>query len=332
MIRKITIYTAAVLTLSLLSIFLVSTTASAEKGPHEGTFTTTTASCAGCHRAHTASGSKLLNNPTQYGLCISCHGGHGANTNVVDGVYIGNQQGINGFGLKGGGFINAKMDTDVDGYLVGENVTSKHTIGGVYPDPNPIVWGSGSPNAAAYPGETLTGYLECGSCHNPHGNGKYRLLRPDPTGILVTDNATANVTVTYTTDSYTITYDSDNYSDLSGYDSSVLAQMSDWCGQCHTRYMAGVGDGHLDSGDFIFAYRHITDGGTFIGECLNCHVAHGTSATMIGHAANSSYIQWPNAESVDWQDTDYDEGDYSRLLRIDNRGVCMQCHAVDVNQ
>ena len=58
------------------------------------------------------------------------------------------------------------------------------------------------------------------------------------------------------------------------------------------------------------------------GECLKCHVAHGTSATMSQNAAAGD-ITWPGANPAVWQGS---EDDYSRLLHIDNRGVCMQCH------
>ncbi len=42
--------------------------------------------------------------------------------------------------------------------------------------------------------------------------------------------------------------------------------------------------------------------------CLTCHLAHGSPATAAGYAANVA----PANDSV--------------LLRIDNRGVCQNCH------
>jgi len=104
--------------------------------------------------------------------------------------------------------------------------------------------------------------------------------------------------------------------------------MSDWCGQCHERYVAGTGAAVTDRGDDVFTYSHMTD--SLSGECLKCHVAHGTSAAMSGNAGAAS-ITWPDQiQGYDpaWQGT---EDNYSRLLTIDNRGVCMQCHAGDVN-
>ena len=50
--------------------------------PH-GSYTVTADACAACHRSHTASGRNLLPKPQpQSGLCLGCHDGTGANTNV----------------------------------------------------------------------------------------------------------------------------------------------------------------------------------------------------------------------------------------------------------
>ena len=87
--------------------------ASADGGPHvvainSGLTTLTADSCAGCHRAHTSRGEGLLMEATTTELCLACHGttASGATTNVTDGVLAGT-----GRGLRGGGFLNASMDT-----------------------------------------------------------------------------------------------------------------------------------------------------------------------------------------------------------------------------
>jgi hypothetical protein len=76
--------------------------------------------------------------------------------------------------------------------------TSAHDVGVAG-----TAWGGG---AAGTDGTTIT--LECGSCHDPHGNGNYRILRAIPTdGLLtfpgsvavtsVTKNATLSSGTTY---------------------------------------------------------------------------------------------------------------------------------------
>jgi hypothetical protein len=56
-------------------------------------------------------------------------------------------------------------------------------------------------------------------------------------------------------------------------------------------------------------------------DCLACHYAHGTDATMTGWAANDASLgnpPFPNTSSPD--------GGASMLLRRNNRGVCEVCH------
>src|SRR5512139_932189 len=106
------------LALGALLILALATTAVADNGPHGG-FTATTDACAGCHRAHTAKDPAgfLLIAPVEE-ICLACHDGTGAYTNVVDGVYQASvpgllpplgTQGEAGYGLFAGGFTNAAI-------------------------------------------------------------------------------------------------------------------------------------------------------------------------------------------------------------------------------
>ena len=104
-------------------------------------------------------------------------------------------------------------------------------------------------------------------------------------------------------------------------------QMAAWCASCHTRYWAwseptedtadGAAAGPAYSnprpGDDIYKYQHRTRGASGRG-CLTCHVSHGSNAIMDG--ANSSTYTFP----------DQTVSDNSRLLKVDNRGTCQQCH------
>jgi cytochrome c553 len=59
-----------------------------------------------------------------------------------------------------------------------------------------IAWGNGAFSAAANPGPAVT--LACGTCHNPHGNGQYRILNPLPdpvTGAIVAVSPFATATL-----------------------------------------------------------------------------------------------------------------------------------------
>ncbi len=194
-----------------LWLFLAALPALADGGPHvaatnNGASVLTADSCAGCHRAHTAQGQYLINAPTEEALCLTCHGaqGAGATTDVITGVqYIsGAQHAVAGTqlgALRGGGFEQARIGTpervlyprssagEISArpkVAVGSaaDTTSAHiALAGVsFTNPG-IAWGNGANGSGAGPSVELT----CASCHNPHGNGQYRILNPmpDPAGV-----------------------------------------------------------------------------------------------------------------------------------------------------
>ncbi len=300
-------FVLSTLVVGLLLVF--ASVALADNGPHQGDFNKTTDACAGCHRAHRGQAPKLLKETSQTALCFSCHGaaGTGADTNVEDGVYLnrasGGQYGSVGAGLRGGGFVNAIMDPDMDGTIASAPVTSKHDV-----DATGTMWGNGGVSGTANPGKANVN-LRCGSCHNPHGTSgpedAYRILRPKPldsgaaTDVLVPDEPTKDYTVSYQANGY-------RYVDY------VTEVISQWCAQCHTRYLAADEN---DSGDAIFKYRHVTADNDR--KCLACHVAHGTSAVMTGTYSGS--VEWPDGAAGGGTND-------SRLLHVNNRGTCVQCH------
>jgi predicted CXXCH cytochrome family protein len=381
--------------------------------------------CATCHRIHTSkspTGYLLVSSEaTITDYCRSCHGatGTGAATDVDTGVQY-NMSGIARDkstvigALRSGGFISAYIGSDAAYRLVtvGSNsatnpkvpvaaaaapVTSAHIaiagVGGNGLTAKNIVWGSGALGA----GDGLTGAggdlakaMECTACHNPHGNGNYRILNgiPDPKGgtlattaVNVTDATfdparTRNYTViqkagtpgdesTYllyadqvlfarnnapvgsgdytalsgdyfhknvpynVSTSSTYPYDGPNArpntsaSSATGFGSTDPAgfnvQMTNWCSQCHTRYLAASGARSTASGDAIYMYRHTTAKNR---TCTTCHVAHGTNAVMNQDtSAGTTYsanVPWPGNNGTTIGD--------SRLLKVDNRGTCQLCH------
>lgn len=163
---------ASVITLVLLLAAFV--TVFADNGPH-GSFAATTDACAGCHRAHSAQvgSNSLLVKANAETLCLSCHDGSGAGTDVVNGVYHGTSEGTNGGSLLAGGFDNALMATAWSGKFTPDaayNATSRATTSAHSLGLQGIVYGSGAVNATE---ATMT--LECTSCHDPHGNGGFQM-------------------------------------------------------------------------------------------------------------------------------------------------------------
>jgi predicted CXXCH cytochrome family protein len=346
--KKLLLVTGVVLALGLAIVGL----ASADGGPHGG-YTPTTDACAGCHRAHTAVAPRLLTVPVG-SLCMSCHGSTatGADTNVEDGVYLDRDavteapaEGTPNLGLRGGGFRFAQMDTDFTA-AISTSVTSNHTYDGVITG---TVWGNGAIGS----GPGLANFsLECTNCHDPHGNGNYRILRPIPrnSGAAVAVNVPDEATKNYTIADAGGQYFGEGYNLAAISTTPMTPQyegVSDWCAQCHTRYLADPDSATTDSGDAIFTYRHMT-ADTFAGggdctkchgspfvtpppitynanywnhdvECMTCHVAHGTSASM-STGPYSGSVLWPDGASTPSGDN------RSSLLRVDGRGVCQACH------
>ncbi len=325
---------------SVVFMGLGASPALADNGPHTSTAGQMAVDrCAGCHRAHTASAAYLLKD-SQPALCYTCHGSGagGATTDVFDGVgYSDTDRTGSAAALRGGGFGYALIDSGsatrvgstktVPVLATGASTTSSHTVNG---DAG-TAWGGGAISATAAAGTAIS--LTCGSCHDPHGNGNYRILRPIPvdsgagTGVTVTDSTTK----VYTTANYWATNDPNSpsvvvpYTNSSGVTTNYtttefIKNISAWCTTCHTRYLASSGSYKTNSGDALYTYRHRSDqnykeGGA---NCITCHVAHGSNASMSG--SNSSKVGNPDGSAGNVGS--------SKLLRVDNRGTCEMCHSV----
>jgi predicted CXXCH cytochrome family protein len=164
--------------------------------------------CAACHRAHTAKAADLLKDEMP-GLCTNCHNGTGATTDVLDGYQFvpdgttGNPTGTVLGALRGGGFNYALIDSSSAARIINSRTTLSRGHVGVLATTvkqaatsahsgTGTVWGNG-PNSAS-PNVGATGVdLECTGCHNPHGNGQYRILNTTP-GASWTNGATSAAT------------------------------------------------------------------------------------------------------------------------------------------
>jgi predicted CXXCH cytochrome family protein len=304
----------------VVSVLTGAAVAWADNGPHTAGTGIVTDSCASCHRMHTAQAPRLLKEP-QTALCYTCHGSSatGANTDVQDGIgYAGEgRKGGKAGALRGGGFEYALIDSGAASGQQSEPpnpggtvpvlsakaaVTSSHSID----LSEQTAWGNGPISGTVDYGKSIP--LRCGSCHDPHGNGNYRTLRPIPrdsgagSGVAIPD-ATEKV---YTTGNYWQVGDESA--------AGFIADISSWCATCHTRYLSSTS--YADSGDAVFSKRHRTDQ-TSQGSanCIQCHVAHGSNADA-GQTSSGGVHSLEGVPAA--------AGSY--LLRIDNRGVCQMCH------
>ncbi|MEW6182842.1 MAG: cytochrome c3 family protein [Bacillota bacterium] len=317
-----------------------------------GNFSPTTDACAGCHVAHAASAPKLLKaGPLQTTFCYLCHGDgcvsapydiKNGRTWVSGAVYEPS---------TAGGFVQQYNGATYDA------VKSRHTVEGYAADTSA---GAGAWDGAsvltAIPGSpnTITGgNFRCGSCHDPHDGGTV----PDGSWQVLGAAGSANPrllrrSITVSGDTYTGLYVGFTFSSTVGtftygspsVDSGVYrvteydSGSTDYCGACHNKFDVGTDSGH--TADSYGMYRHAFDitltEGTYIRAgtyrapttitmagtpledgnrvaCLTCHRAHGTTATAQGWAS-----AWPRSEGG--------SSTTSALLRMNNRGVCYNCH------
>jgi predicted CXXCH cytochrome family protein len=336
----------------------------ADAGPHKMGAGLTPDTCAACHRAHTGQAPYLLKEKQEQ-LCFTCHGSSasGSALDAKDGVGY-SEEGHSGTAgaLRGGGFkyalINAgeagvekvtgpegshgipTVEATIKTLPVSElqPATSSHSVN----ESSQTAWGSGAISATPTYGASIN--LTCGSCHDPHGNGNYRILRPVPTesgastGVKIPEEPTPHV---YTTTNY--------WASWSEKDPEFEYKISEWCATCHTRLLDGSKSATTNSGDAVFTYRHRTNytleewtksppklgaGGGYAGakpSCIQCHVAHGTNATMGEH---SESVTLPGQTTNPSREIERVKGsgkiteilEDSYLLRLNNRGVCQTCH------
>jgi predicted CXXCH cytochrome family protein len=296
-------------------LLLLAIPALADNGPHVRgqANNAATGSCAACHRAHSGQDKDLLK-AAQSQLCYTCHGpgGVGATTDVADGVayadltttHVAGPGGIpaGGGALRGGGFEYALIATATvagqpsgvpsNGSTLGrmanvpvlstsEASTSAHSVDGSDVD----MWGAGLDGTAetGKAGVKLT----CASCHDPHGNGQYRILKPTPDDVVTNPNVTAVKITDATSKSYTTTSAAGGYGvnaevaadvaevPLNGdgtslnyavatktFSGTYLEASSRWCAMCHTRYLGFGGSAgnkpwtEAGTADATFTFRH----------------------------------------------------------------------------
>jgi predicted CXXCH cytochrome family protein len=355
-------------------------TASADNGPHVATGSDTTPDkCASCHRIHTGQNEYLLKEAGSVeDFCYSCHGTGGPGSDLAaqegtfyggttPGIPYGGKTASDTVGLRAGGFDAARINTTDPSNSLNPNptpapavtigilattqsVNSRHAIDGTAG----TMWGNGPIDSGAGPSATL----ECTACHDPHGNGNYRILRTVPTGsggagYAVPDTYPKTLT-DYTTTNYLNMYfggATPAVTPVPGTATpapglSILKDTSAWCSQCHTRYLAvrrgtlpspGPGtpapdDSRWDSGDDIFTFRHTSAGwgrSATTGNaswsnraCITCHASHGSNSSMPG--AYSSSVPWPDGSIVNPPN----DLERASMLKMDNRGMCRKCHSI----
>ena len=375
-----------------LWLFLAALPALADGGPHvasvnNGSGGLNADSCAGCHRAHTAQNDYLLVQASTVDLCLSCHGATatGSTVNVENGVQYAlatsgstvRDPSIILGALRDGGFETASIASgsgvriaylsgsnvrqlpkvpvlrDGSGVIAGQPVTSTHFD---LNDPEALLtaWGNGPESAT--PNAGGTGNMDCATCHNPHGNGQYRILNTVPQLTGGSGFVTSTTPVAIDDAPLPPAGDTRNYTVIQaqtgGVNTTLLASQAaaysnvagdyfhrrvPWNATVSGTYTSDQPNGQAATFDAqINAWctqchsRYLSSGSAdttdaifhnkhFTGRdvvCTTCHVAHGSNATMSG--TYSANETYPGGAAAPVGD--------SRLLKVTNRGTCQSCH------
>jgi predicted CXXCH cytochrome family protein len=367
-------------------------TASADNGPHVATGSDATPDkCASCHRIHTGQNEYLLKEAGSVeDFCYACHGtgGPGSDLAAQEGTFYGGttpgfpyggKTASSTVGLRAGGFDEARYNsTDPSQSVSGAPTPTPVVVVsiGVLATPQPVnsrhdmevsgtMWGNG-PAGTVGPGPSAT--LECTSCHDPHGNGNYRILRTVPTGsggsgFAIPDTYGKTLTG-YTTSNY-FTMNADVAGDgtpdptparyagtaTPAAGVSIMVDTATWCSQCHTRYLAHGGGviaspspdpdrSRFYSGDAIFTYRHTSAGYSLSNPTpapttvpqATPSVSFNNRACITCHASHGSNSSMPGtySSSVPYPGgaTPAPGDERAAMLKMDNRGMCRKCHSI----
>jgi len=304
-------------------------------------------SCVTCHRKHDTVLSQGINaanyitseQTSEYEYCSTCHGpdAAGADTDVINGVYDNSASTYGTFGkpLNSGGFEKV-------GGAGGEAMTSAHNVNGAE---SYLIFGNSTNTSIV---------LTCTSCHDPDGgSNNYRLLKDTVNGKNVANFVRSNERATSTPAGPhgVLPYKPNYTSTLYKSPSDLAKGITGWCAACHDNYKSTSFDVDPENGRKIYyymdlegkkKYRHSVNiavgqnpGGNTttvlplaktswrvadndpanLVVCLTCHAAHGTSATMSDVAQVEPTKSAPSSAPG-----------RSVLLRLDNRGVCQNCH------
>ena len=282
-----------------------------------GGFTGNNGNCSVCHSMHTANNRKLLIYAEETDLCYSCHGPDGANRASFPNapiVWKGDEPPTPGAWDGTAGSFGAFNNPTTGGSIASHHMIDK----------------TDSPA----PGGTTTTH-HCGTCHDPHGNDNYRLLRPDV-------NGASGISVAATTDA--------NGKKV------YISGISSFCVACHTAYaqIGGTGgDGYqrhpvsLPGAPQSLSAQEMTNLSTSTYEpkaqvesggvmCLSCHFAHGSPSykmlRMQSYTSSQSELcQQCHKKGYNAQGAEVINKHGGFVGNNANCGVCHSVHAKDNN-
>jgi predicted CXXCH cytochrome family protein len=270
-----------------------------QPGSHAG-FAGNNGSCSDCHSMHADGNRKLLRSDAETAICVNCHDNPGTSTSKNSShmdVWRGNvfDTPTSWFGTAGSFGVYDPVN--------GGNATSMHKVNG---------------GAQIAPGDSAT-MVQCGTCHDSHGGGNYRLLKKKINGkggIFVSANI-----------------------DSRGRTTSYNSGMSSFCLACHKTYgdcgtAAGYTRHPLDiplTAQEMANYARVNgqkylplESGNKI-TCTTCHFAHGSPLPKMLRMPAIQLCQACHAKGLDtannYADVAYTHGGFNGT-----HGDCTACH------
>jgi len=216
--------------------------------------------CAGCHTMHNSQdgspiasaqyGGHLLLQQDSSSTCLRCHADYGQLSGMG-----GENSPLPGTGYGSGGdfyWLKRTFTWSAHGHESSSTGDSHghNIVAGDFGLP----MGDQTPGMGTAPGGSYNGDLSCASCHDPHGNTNFRMLRDAPYDganfrTVPVAQGTSRRTIAGTTGAVT---DSNH--------TAFLKDMSEWCAGCHTTFINGVGArmhpaDHAMSTDYVNQYN-----------------------------------------------------------------------------
>jgi predicted CXXCH cytochrome family protein len=332
--------------------------------------------CLTCHGATGTGATTNVENGVQYALAASSSGqvrggailGALRNGGFVTAA-IGSNQGVRVGYLSGSAIrqiVKVPVKTDpTSGAITGQAVTSAHLdldgAGGV------VATGSTWGNIAGTPGATFSGSanagatggtLTCGSCHNPHGNGQFRILQTLP-AVSGGTFAAATTAAPVTDAPLPPAGDTRNYTVIQTFNgtgsllASQVAGFPNTAGDYFHRRVPWNATASGTSSNDAPNGQAATFNGQINAWCSQCHSRYlavtGTpfdtdsgdaifkyrhsntsnkpcTTCHVAHGSNAQVTQGGYSAGMSYPGGAAAPSTNSRLLKLDNRGTCQACH------
>lgn len=258
-----------------------------------------TNACAKCHRTHTAAGPKLLLTATVNDTCITCHDGTASKYDVFTGTIDAGSQSLTAPSGPFGNIFNHIIDGN--GQPVDIPVKSIHSV-----DSGANI--GSAPGVNTNEGDGWDQPFGCASCHDAHGSNNYRMLAE-----ALPSNPEVRVLAFAETDI-------DNLKENIYYRSG----MNTFCKGCHQRFYTTTSQAVYDETVHGETYSHPVDiapSSYSLGPLTTTLPLEGTDPVY-----NNNKMMCATCHNAHGSNSVSGDNNPNFLMKLDNDGVCENCH------